>query len=300
MRKSRNIYLDTRDDNMNSLLNKLVLGTVQFGCQYGINSAGRPSDEEIKKILGICKSTGIDTLDTSAAYGNSEDILGNVLDADEYFKIISKYPICSLSVQKRLSDTLNALHIGKLYGYLLHHFGIYVNNPDIWNDFVEMKQMGKTEKIGFSIYTTDELDRILDDNVPFDIVQIPYNIFDRKFEPYLEELHNRGILIHVRSVFLQGLFFKNTQNLRVSLKPLKTQLDKLHDYCNLRNISIEEIALNYILSNPNVSGVLIGVDNSEQLKSNIRIANRCLTQNDIDFIKSIEIEDKQLLNPSNW
>lgn len=285
---------------MNSLLNKIVLGTVQFGCQYGINSAGRPSDEEIRKILDRCKSTGIDTLDTSAAYGNSEEILGNVLDGETYFKIISKYPKCSLPVAKRLSNTLEALHVGKLYGYLLHHFEIYANNPAIWNDFIEMKQSGKTEKIGFSIYTPEELERILKDGVPFDIIQLPYNIFDRKFEPYLEELHNCGVMVHIRSVFLQGLFFKNTQDLSVSLQPLKPQLEKLHEYCRQHSISIEEIALNYILSNPFVSGVLIGVDNCDQLNNNIRIANKGLTPRDIEFIKSIEIEDKRLLNPSNW
>lgn len=285
---------------MDSLLNKLVLGTVQFGCQYGINSAGQPSDEETKKILNKSKSSGIDTLDTSAAYGNSEEILGNILRGDTSFKIISKYPKCSLPVHKRLSNTLDALHVRKLYGYLLHHFGVYANYPEIWNDFIEMKQAGKTEKIGFSIYTPEELERILDDEVPFDIIQLPYNIFDRKFEPYLEELHNRGVLVHTRSIFLQGLFFKNTQDLSPSLTPLKSQLDKLHDYCNNHSLSIEEIALNYILSNPYVSGVLIGVDNCEQLNNNIRISNKCLTQEDIDFIKSIDIEDTQLLNPSNW
>lgn len=285
---------------MSSLLSKLVLGTVQFGCQYGINSAGRPSDEEIKKILNTCKATGIDTLDTSAAYGNSEEILGNVLDGETYFKIISKYPKCNLSVPERLAETLKALHADKLYGYLLHHFDIYANQPEIWNDFIEMKQSGKTEKIGFSIYTTEELDRILDDGVPFDIIQLPYNIFDRKFEPYLEELYNRGVSVHIRSVFLQGLFFKNTQDLSPALKPLKPQLDKLHDYCNGHSVSIAEISLNYILSYPFVSGVLIGVDNCEQLNNNIRIANKSLTQEDIEFIKSIDIEDKQLLNPSNW
>lgn len=285
---------------MSSLLSKLVLGTVQFGCQYGINSAGRPSDEEIKKILNTCKAAGIDTLDTSAAYGNSEEILGNVLDGETYFKIISKYPKCNLPVPERLAETLKALHVEKLYGYLLHHFDIYANQPEIWNDFIEMKKLGKTEKIGFSIYTTEELDRILDDGVPFDIIQLPYNIFDRKFEPYLEELHNRGVSVHIRSVFLQGLFFKKTQDLSPALKPLKPQLDKLHDYCNRHSISIEEISLNYILSNPFISGVLIGVDNCEQLNNNIRIANKSLTREDIEFIKSIDIEDKQLLNPSNW
>ena len=32
-------------------MGKLVLGTVQFGLQYGVNSAGRPSQEAVKSIL---------------------------------------------------------------------------------------------------------------------------------------------------------------------------------------------------------------------------------------------------------
>ena len=53
-------------------LSKLVLGTVQFGLQYGINSAGRPSIEQVSDILNNAKTGGILILDTSSAYGNAE------------------------------------------------------------------------------------------------------------------------------------------------------------------------------------------------------------------------------------
>ena len=33
--------------------NKLVLGSVQFGCQYGINSAGRPDEKTVLEILDL-------------------------------------------------------------------------------------------------------------------------------------------------------------------------------------------------------------------------------------------------------
>ena len=39
-------------------------------------------------------------------------------------------------------------------------------------------------------------------------IQVPFNIFDKKFLPYMKELHEKGVEIHVRSTFLQGLFFK--------------------------------------------------------------------------------------------
>ena len=59
-------------------VNKLVLGTVQFGCQYGINSAGRPNEEMVRKILHSAAVNGITTLDTSSAYGDAEQVLINI------------------------------------------------------------------------------------------------------------------------------------------------------------------------------------------------------------------------------
>ena len=55
-------------------MSKLVLGTVQFGCNYGINNMqGQVAQEEVNTILIQAFQNGIRTLDTSSAYGNSED-----------------------------------------------------------------------------------------------------------------------------------------------------------------------------------------------------------------------------------
>ena len=92
--------------------NKLVLGTVQFGCQYGINSAGRPDEKTVLEILDLAYHSGITNLDTSSAYGNAEYILGKVLSAsDSSFQIISKYPESGKSVATVLDQTLTDLHV---------------------------------------------------------------------------------------------------------------------------------------------------------------------------------------------
>ena len=58
---------------------KLAIGTVQFGLDYGIsNTAGRTSVEEAGRILDRARMAGIDTLDTAAAYGDSEQVLGRI------------------------------------------------------------------------------------------------------------------------------------------------------------------------------------------------------------------------------
>ena len=113
-------------------MSKLVLGTVQFGLQYGVNSVGRPSKEVVKGILAEAAKGGITTLDTSSAYGNSEEILGECIAPDESFKIVSKYPKGLTPVVEMFNSSLKRLQIDNLYGYLLHHFEVYKNNPKVW------------------------------------------------------------------------------------------------------------------------------------------------------------------------
>lgn len=274
---------------------KLILGTVQFGCQYGINSVGRPDEGKVFDILELAFHSGITTLDTSSAYGNSEYILGKVLSKTDFsFQIISKYPESDLSVEAVLEQTLTDLKVSSVYGYLLHHFHVYRNNPEIWKSFLALKEKGKVKKIGFSLYSPVELEILLLADVPFDLIQFPYNLFDRKFEPYLELLHKRGVEIHVRSTFLQGLFFMDRERLPEKLKPLKSYLGILDDYVKETHMTVAEVALNFNLQNSFIDGVLIGVDTVEQLQDNLQNIS------DKRVELSIDIKEKELLNPTNW
>lgn len=276
----------------NPNLQKIVLGSVQFGCQYGINSAGRPSFQTVQEILRDAQELGISTLDTSSAYGNAEQVLGDC--NTNSFRIVSKYPKGKVSVLEQFELSLKHLKKNKLYGYLLHHFEVYRDNPKIWYDFEQLKENGRVDRIGFSLYQPEELELLLKKDVHFSIIQLPYNLFDRKFEPYLGDLHKRGVEIHVRSTFLQGLFFKDRNTLPVKLQPMRRYLEALDDYSTNTGLSIAEIALNYNLNNPNLDGVLIGVDNVEQLLANISSVK------DVTIDLNIEVKEKELLNPVNW
>ena len=65
--------------------NKLALGTVQFGLNYGVtNDNGQVRIEEVKHILNFAKDNNIYTLDTAASYGNSEKILGEIATSDQH------------------------------------------------------------------------------------------------------------------------------------------------------------------------------------------------------------------------
>jgi len=232
-----------------NITEKIILGTVQFGYDYGINNqTGKINEQEAEDILSLSFSSGIKKLDTSLGYGESEAIIGRVLNKYSLdFKIISKYLRSAGKVKDVFEKSLASLQVDYLYGYLVHHFNDYKDNPLIWNDFIVLKEYGKIEKIGFSIYSPTELIYLLDKNISIDIVQFPYNIFDRQFTPYLEELKARKVEIHVRSVFLQGLFFKDIKSLSPLFYPLKPYL-------------IESLALLYVLQNSLIDNVLIGVN----------------------------------------
>lgn len=283
-------------------MNKIVLGTVQFGVNYGINnSSGQVSLEEVCKILKIAQEQGIKTLDTSSAYGISEIVLGKALKESSFqFNIVSKYPRCEESVRSTLAMSINNLGVKSLYGYLVHHFDFFQEQPEFFDEMTALKNEGKITKVGFSLYNVEQLQYLLDHDVKFDILQFPYNIFDKQFEPYMPKLVEMGVEIHTRSAFLQGLFFKDTNTLPEELIPLKKYLDNLHDYCADRGLTVEQLALGYVIANSNVKGALIGVDNHEQLEANLKVASVKLSQEDIDYISNIDIKEKTLLNPVNW
>lgn len=293
--------------NTQLLNQKIALGTVQFGRNYGINNkTGIISDNELKKLLEFVKINDINTLDTAYNYGNSESRLGQILaDSKMDFKIISKAPrgVTNLNLKSYIDESLARLHSESLYGYLFHDFNDYSGNKNIFLSFQELKKESKIFKIGFSIYYPEQIEMLLEDKTDFDIIQIPYNIADRRFEQYFGQLKIKNVEIHTRSVFLQGLFFIKSNELKGKLKPFENLLVSLKSISEETNRSIQNICLNFAIQNKYIDKVVIGVDNIEQLKENTGELLNQLSNEEIQLINSKieEIEIPQdLLIPSNW
>lgn len=285
-------------------IDKLVLGTVQFGMNYGINNHdGQVKNEELVKILDVCRKEGINCFDTAFDYGNSEERLGEYFSRHKDYvpHIISKYSQKSMPLLDECQKSLDRLRVNVLYAYLVHNFSLYLDNPCISKDFRLLKDKGLVKKTGFSLYTLEELDYLLEHEIEFDIVEIPYNIFDRRFERYFSLLKERGKDIFVRSVFLQGLFFMDVENIPSKLKVLAPHLKKMADFATRKEISLRGICLNYVCSNPLIDGVLIGVDSAVQLLNNLKsIKVESIDDDCIEFINSICLNDEKMILPINW
>ena len=56
----------------------IILGTVQFGINYGINNhSGKPTDSQVFEILETAWDNGVNTLDTADAYGEAIRIISS-------------------------------------------------------------------------------------------------------------------------------------------------------------------------------------------------------------------------------
>ncbi|MGJ8736899.1 aldo/keto reductase [Zobellia laminariae] len=277
---------------MKRAYNKLGLGTVQFGIDYGIsNTNGKTSSVEIEKILGYAKNNGISYIDTASAYGNAEKVLGS-FDLSS-FRVISKFmPPNNSSIKDELEDSLKDLGLKNVYAYLAHRPEELLKKTKQWFELEELKDLGKVEKIGYSLNSLEELDLLLQKDMVPDLVQVPYNLFDRRFESHIVELKNNGCEIHTRSTFLQGLFFIEPKNLPLYFESVKDVISDLQDEFG-KNLSGG--LLNYVLDKEFIDVVVVGVENVNQLIQNIE--NVSFTEPIKTHIPKVQ---EKILVPSLW
>ena len=292
---------------MSSVLNtrRLALGTAQFGLNYGIaNQAGQVLINDAATILDCAAAAGLDTLDTAIAYGDSEVRLGQI--GVNQWQIVSKLPQLpdrSLDVRAwvraSVMGSLERLKVCCLGGLLLHHPAdlLGTQGDALYAAMAELKSLGVVKKIGISIYQPDELDTLLE-HMAFDVVQAPFNIFDRRLidSGWLGRLGHLGVELHVRSVFMQGLLL-----MPGALRPAKFQRwqplwDEWERWLSVHQLTPLEACLRYALAFNEIRRVIVGVDTPGQLKEIMTAASGNLPSVPV----GLRSTDVALLNPSNW
>ena len=288
-------------------MNKLALGTAQFGMDYGIGSSpGNVSISEVKKILEYAKSTNIDVIDTASAYGKSEKTLGE-LNVNE-FKVVTKTR--HFNGLKITDDDLNLLNrdfdkslqdlkLDSVYGLLIH------NADDLMKpgaskiiEFIQnLKKTNKIKKIGVSIYENQHLSFVLE-NFDIDLVQLPLNIFDRRLidNGMLKLLSHKGLEVHARSIFLQGLILMENSSRPRKFDRWDSLWKSWNEWLNDYKISPLEASIRYAISFSEISKVLVGIDSVNQLIEIVDAASGVLPP----IPNELYTDDSLLLNPSNW
>jgi aryl-alcohol dehydrogenase-like predicted oxidoreductase len=254
---------------------KIIVGTAQFGLDYGVaNKSGALSQEESHGIMELASESGVFRLDTAQAYGDSEKVIGLFNEAT--FEVLTKigtFPELLedwadwLSNQVKSSKANIAHH--KLTTILFHDTTQFLNGSrDKALQALEAMCSENPELVfGASIYDPIEWEQ-LKHVQELKIFQVPHNVFDRRFEESgaIQEMSKMGKVVHVRSVFLQGLLLMDPKNLPTYFSPWAPLLEEWHFHCLEKGKTKIGEAANFALSNNLVSGVIIGFDSREHLQ----------------------------------
>ena len=278
---------------------KLALGTVQFGLDYGIsNDGGQVDPATVAAILETATTLGVDLLDTARAYGTSETVLGT--HNLEAFRVVTKLApgaATAATVATSIDESLRALRCSP-DALLYHRSADYLEGQLSWREVSEIAAERGIHRLGFSLYEPDELRRILDRGTLPAVVQVPYNLFDRRFTDLLTELHAAGTEVHVRSAFLQGLFFRDPASLPPHFSTALPRLRRIHALAEGRADRIAALALGFVVGQSYVDRVVVGVVSPDQLRLNIEAVRR---HKGLSFeVNGLICTDLNIINPSRW
>lgn len=294
---------------------RLCLGTVQFGGDYGIRGGRKPSVEDAVRMLNYATQNGVDAIDTAAAYGSAEEVVGEFLGRrtvlrDRLF-IVSKFGTdvfegvapgeWGAALSAALARSLKRLKTDYLDAYVCH-VATAVSNAAICEAMVQAKESGLVRHIGFSVYETDEAKSCAANGV-YDFMQVPFSVLDQRMATggALSAAAAKGMTVHARSAFVQGLALMEENEVPERLAAARPLVRRFGELCATTGVSRRTLALAFVRRRREISHLVFGVDNLEHLKENIAAFGETVPENVLDDAERIFHDvDSDLVMPNKW
>lgn len=260
-------------------------------------------EKEAVAMIRHAIDSGVNYLDTAYFYhgGNSERVCGKALQ-DGYREktyLASKLPMgevnCREDFDRLLNEQLSKLSTDHIDFYLFHALNAEgwdkVRRFSLIEKMKEAKADGRIRHMGFSFH--DDLkvfEQILDEYEGCEFCQIQLNYLDSDYQAGLEGLkkaHEMGFGVVIMEP-LRGGALASPPDCVKRLLP--------------ENISPVQTALSYIWNMSEVTLLLSGMSNMQQLSENIEFAGKCtegmLSAADIERLAAAKKEyDRQSLIP---
>ena len=269
---------------------KLILGTAQFRGDYGASPGEVLSFSEagIEELLRTASELGISEFDTSPIYGSAEALLGKYVGNASVHSKIEPGVDCASSLARSV-DRIGPNRLSVVY----FHEELTLSQRDE-DSIAALDAMAgeKFERLGASIYETEELDR-LGNRAELSAFQVPYNVADRRFySERLETYRSEGRLFFGRSALLQGVLVRPADYAPTTGKALKAFLRLFHEVCASHQVSPLEGAIVFARANSALDGLILGARSSSELRQ----------INDAFFFTAPEklLEDMSTLTPPCW
>lgn len=292
---------------------RLALGAAQWGLDYGIaNRTGRPDDAVVAEILRIARDAGVDTIDTAAAYGDSEAVIGRLVGADPYWKVVTKLrpdlfapdrdaSATARAARESLDASLRALQRDTLDAVLLHRWTDDEASRTAALDALEAAgSAGRVGRLGVSVLTAAEHARALAEP-RIALVQCPAHLLDARFVAPGGPAPSAGAAIHTRSAFFQGVAFLDPSALPPHLEPARPPLAALRALARALDVAPAALWLAWALHLP-TERVIVGCERAEQLAANLEALSHAAAVLDAvrDFAATRPDLPDAVLDPWRW
>jgi len=253
------------------------------------------SRERISAIIRRAFELGVNYFDTAPGYGESEKVLGYALDGISASCILStKFGGRPIPFNPRDKDALRKSIDESLKLLLRNTIDIlFIHEPDRpgqydwftdWDHYhgpvTELMEELKTEGVirftGVAGTTAYEMANIID-TADYDVVLTAFNYSLLWQEALISIIpvakrKNMGIVIGspLQHGALSQLYTDEIERgARWLSPPRREQFKKLYALVHDTGIPIAKLGLRYILSNPDISAILMGVESQEELEQNV-------------------------------
>jgi uncharacterized protein len=253
------------------------ISALGYGAMRLPTNNGRIDKDEAKKQIYYAIDHGVNLIDTAFPYhaGSSESFLGEILQGEyrDKVKICTKMPSWYIKktedMENYLETQLDKLQTDHIDYYLLHSLGednfFKLKGLGVLKFLESARKEGKIKNIGFSFHDNMEAFKKIVDAYNWDVCLIQYN--------FLDETNQAGT---------EGLKYAAAQGITVfAMEPLKggilagevpERAQEIWDKSEIKRTPAEW-ALKWVLNHPEITCVLSGMGEIEQVKENIKVAN---------------------------
>jgi len=272
---------------------EIVLGTANLENNYGVTKANLLSYKNFNKIVENCES--IEYLDVAGSYKGVEEVC--LQKRKRTLKLFSK--LYFHEYKDNFENTKLSRYKDRIV--LIHNWDelSQYGKSRALDILINDKKNNKILGFGFSNYKNFYVPSFINHDDEF-YIQTPLNILNQKNKFFIEKLKLQypKIKIFARSIFLQGLLIDST-----IIEKYKNNRDliKFNNFCIQNRIENVKMCLAYLVSQKNIDGIVIGVNNFNQI-TEILTHLKDLKLNDLieldwDYFAS---QNEELTDPRTW